>query len=156
MITLIAAMTEDRVIGNGNDIPWHIPEDFAHFKRSTLDHPIIMGRVTWDSLPRRPLPRRDNIVVSRSPMNEQGMFHFSDVQEALDFASGRADEVFVIGGQTLYEQTIGLSDRLLLTHVKNTYEGDRYFPSFDKDDWVIDLVEDHELFKIVDYRRKRD
>lgn len=134
MITLIAAIDDNRLIGHDDKLPWHIPADFKHFKETTLGHPIVMGRKTYDSLPKRPLPGRTNLVVTRAPSIE-GVRAFSTIQEALDEGLRESPEVFVIGGQSIYEQTILTADRLLITHVDGSFEGNYWFPIIDPSRW---------------------
>lgn len=134
MITLIAAIDDNRLIGHDDKLPWHIPADFKHFKETTLGHPIVMGRKTYDSLPKRPLPGRTNLVVTRAPSIE-GVRAFSTIQEALDEGLRESPEVFVIGGQSIYEQTILTADRLLITHVDGSFEGNYWFPIIDPARW---------------------
>lgn len=155
MISLIAACDENRVIGNGDDIPWHIPEDFNHFKRTTLGFPIVMGRKTWESLPKKPLPNRINIIVSRTASDIDGAYVFPTISEALTYADKTANQVFVIGGQMIYEETIEIADRLIISHVKGVHEGDKFFPEINLDQWEAVSKDSHEDFDIVVYNRKR-
>jgi dihydrofolate reductase len=174
MLTLIAAVAKNRVIGSGNTIPWHLPEDFKHFKETTEGHTVIMGSKTWDSLPSRfrPLPRRHNIVVSRDryaiTLAEEGAHWSSSIEMALA-ATRRAhaeaelfnlgvpfltDEIFVIGGSSMYEQTIDIADRLLISEVNMTPEGDAYFPIIDPNVWDVVSERECDTFTIKDFRRK--
>lgn len=150
MITLIAAIDENRLIGKDNTLPWHIPADFKHFKETTLGHPIVMGRKTYDSLPRRPLPGRSNLVVSRSP-SPDGVPTFATIQEAIDQGLRESPEVFVIGGQSIYEQTISIADRLLITHVDGIHEGNYWFPVIDARWEESRLLQQGDGFAIREY-----
>jgi dihydrofolate reductase len=140
-LTLIAAMARHGVIGVDNRLPWRLPEDLRHFREVTQGHPVIMGRRTWESLPEkfRPLPDRQNVVLSRQPGFEApGALCFMALPDAL--AALRAirpqeTEVFVIGGAELYRLALPLADRLLLTEIDLEVAGDAYFPSFSRDDW---------------------
>lgn len=134
MLSLIAAMATDRVIGIDNQMPWHLPADFAWFKQQTMGKPIVMGRKTFESIG-RPLPGRTNIVISRQPQvsNEQ-LVWVSSLEEALA-AAGEAEEIMVIGGGHLYSQLLPRADRLYLTHVDAEFEGDTQFPEYDPDQW---------------------
>lgn len=127
MITLIAAIDENHLIGRDDTIPWHIPADFKHFKETTLGYPIVMGRKTYDSLPKRPLPGRANIVVSRSKEID-GAQVYPDVMSAIEAGLSLNETIFIIGGQSIYEQTIDLADRLLITHIDGGYLGNYWFP----------------------------
>ncbi|MDD1016329.1 dihydrofolate reductase [Pseudomonas rubra] len=141
-LSLIAALAENRVIGIDNSMPWHLPGDFKYFKATTLGKPIIMGRKTWDSLG-RPLPGRLNLVVSRQPgLQLEGAEVFASLDEAMLRAEQWAleqgvDELMLIGGAQLYTQAIerGLADRLYLTRVELSPEGDAWFPQFDQAQW---------------------
>ncbi|PSS50189.1 dihydrofolate reductase [Pseudomonas sp. BBP2017] len=143
-LSLIAALAENRVIGIDNSMPWHLPGDFKYFKATTLGKPIIMGRKTWDSLG-RPLPGRLNLVVSRQPgLQLDGAEVFASLDEAMVRAEQWAleqgvDELMLIGGAQLYTQAIerGLADRLYLTRVELSPEGDAWFPEFDAAQWRL-------------------
>lgn len=137
-ICVIAAVARNGVIGVENRLPWHLPEDLAHFKTTTLGHPVIMGRKTFESLG-RPLPGRRNIVVTREPATLARHAHsgtlqaVGSIQEALAVTAAAAeDEVFVIGGANLYAQVLPLADRLYLTEVDVAPDGDARFPEFDR------------------------
>ncbi|KGD90309.1 dihydrofolate reductase [Achromobacter sp. RTa] len=126
-LTLIVAYSTNRAIGRDNALPWKLPGDLAHFKRSTLGRPIIMGRKTWDSLG-RPLPGRSNIVISRNPdFTAEGATVVPTLQAAID-ACGGVDEAFVIGGAQIYAQALPLARRVLATEVHADVEGDAFFP----------------------------
>lgn len=154
MITIIAAMDENRLIGNGNDIPWYIPEDFRHFKQTTAGHPIIMGRNTWDSLPKKPLPNRTNIVISRSPPQETGgAVWCTSLDEAVLKATQVNENVFIIGGQNIYEQSMNIADALCISKVIGAYEGDKYFPEIGQK-WSISDMKEHDGFVVMWYRRE--
>ncbi|ROM20170.1 diacylglycerol kinase [Pseudomonas protegens] len=139
-LSLIAALAQNRVIGVDNSMPWHLPGDFKFFKATTLGKPIIMGRKTWDSLG-RPLPGRLNIVVSR----QTGLvLEGAEVYPSLEAAVARAEEwaleqganeLMLIGGAQLYSQGLEQADRLYLTRVALSPEGDAWFPEFDEQQW---------------------
>ena len=152
-ISIIAAMAEDRVIGIDNKLPWKLPADLAWFKKNTLNKPIVMGRKTWESLPFRPLPGRDNIIISRDKKyqainnkNEPvaGAIICGSVDEAIDYASSRGNkELMFIGGATLYEQTLEKADCLYLTQVKGKFKGDAWFPEIDFSNWQETYFQDN-------------
>jgi dihydrofolate reductase len=128
---MIAAMDEKRGVGLNNQLPWHIPEDLAHFKKITLNHPIIMGRKTYESIG-KPLPKRTNIVVTRQKnYKANGVIIHNSIDEAVHTAC-KIDkkEVFIIGGANLYKQGINLSAKLYLTIIKGVYKADCYFPDY--------------------------
>lgn len=141
-LSLIAALGENRVIGVDNSMPWHLPGDFKYFKATTLGKPIIMGRKTWDSLG-RPLPGRLNIVVSRQvDLQLEGAEVYSSLEAAVERAQEWAleqgvDELMLIGGAQLYAQGLAQADRLYLTRVALSPEGDAWFPAFDLNQWKL-------------------
>lgn len=126
-LSLIVAMASNRVIGRDNAIPWRLPEDLRYFKATTLGHPIIMGRKTWDSIG-RPLPGRMNIVVTRNTgFRAAGATVVGSLDEALA-AAGGAEEVFLIGGAQLFVDALPRAHRIHLTELHRAFEGDTYFP----------------------------
>jgi dihydrofolate reductase len=141
-LSLIAALAENRVIGVDNSMPWHLPGDFKYFKATTLGKPIIMGRKTWDSLG-RPLPGRLNLVVTRQQnLQLEGAEVFTSLEAAVERAEEWAaeqgvSEVMLIGGAQLYGQALEHADRLYLTRVALTPEGDAWFPAFDEGQWTL-------------------
>ncbi len=135
MISLIAAMDKNRLIGKANGLPWHLPADFKHFKEVTMGKPIIMGRKTFESIG-KPLPGRKNIVISRKGFTAEGVFVVDSIDKALQ-AVENADEVMIIGGASFYEQMISRADRMYLTFVDAECEGDAWFPQFDIRDWDV-------------------
>ena len=134
-------MDENRLIGNDNQLPWHLPADLAFFKRTTMGKPILMGRKTFQSIG-RPLPGRRNIVVTRDPDFVAAGCELADsIETALTLAND-ADEVMLIGGASLYEQTLEQADTLYITRIQHAFSGDTWFPEFDETGWVIaDLQE---------------
>ena len=135
-LTLIAAVAKNRVIGNGNALPWRLPEDLKRFKALTLGHPVIMGRKTWESLG-RPLPGRTNIVISRRvDFHAPGATSVGSLEAALAKAEATGtDEAFIIGGAEIYAQALPLARRLQLTEIDRDYAGDAFFPSLDPAEW---------------------
>lgn len=135
MITIVVAMGKNREIGVDNQLLWHLPKDLKHFKELTSGHPIIMGRKTYESIG-KPLPNRTNIVISRkNDWFEEGILIVGSIKEALKFAKKIDENVFVIGGGTIYEQTIDLADQLEITLVDATLNADTYFPKIDEKIW---------------------
>ena len=135
-LALVVAMTPDRVIGLDGDMPWHIPEDLRHFRRVTMGHAIIMGRKTHESIG-RPLPKRRNIVITRS---RERAFEGCDVAHSLDEAialarAGGDDEPRVVGGGAIYTMALPLATKLFLTEVDLDVAGDTFFPAYDPDSW---------------------
>lgn len=134
-LAAIVAMGKDRAIGSNGKIPWHLPEDLKHFKEITSGNTIIMGRKTWESLPHRPLPGRDNIVISRNPdYVTKGALLTSSLQNAIEAAEG--DIAFVIGGESIYREALPFCSLLYLTLVDiATPYADTFFPEISSDEW---------------------
>jgi dihydrofolate reductase len=164
-VAIIAAVAANGVIGSGNTIPWHLPSDFAHFKRMTMGKPLIMGRKTFESIG-RPLPGRTNIVVTRQEgYQPDGVIVISSLEAALEHAqtiakTDRANEVMIGGGAAIYAQALPIADRMYITHVGAAPAGDTYFPTVDMQEWkesgVIDVPtnpKDSAAFRIKVYRR---
>ena len=130
---LIYARARNGVIGKDNRLPWHLPEDLAHFKALTQGHPVIMGRKTWDSLPARfrPLPGRANIVITRQPdWHQNGVQHASSLREALLFAEQTdTPTAWVMGGAQIYAQALPLADELVVTEIDADFDGDAHAPA---------------------------
>jgi dihydrofolate reductase len=149
----IAAMSLNRVIGNGNRIPWHLPEDFKWFKQMTTGHVIVMGRRTFESIG-KPLPNRTTIVLSRSAVAIPGVTLASRL-EALnpDDPAFAGREVFICGGAQIYEQALPRCSDLYLTLVKREVEGDTFFPAFEDRFQLAAELLDRPEFKILHYRR---
>ena len=144
------------MIGKNGELPWHIPEDMEHFRELTTGNPVLMGRKTFESLPDsvKPLPDRTNIVLTRSGV-EADVYEAESLDEGYRIAEEHGDEkVFIIGGAGVYRQTLDQADKMILTEIKEEYEGDTYFPDFEEDDWVEEKREDHEKFSFVTYTRE--
>lgn len=143
ILTLIVAVADNGVIGRDGGLPWRLPGDLAHFKATTMGKPIVMGRKTWESLG-RPLPGRDNIVVTRDPAYvADGAAVAADLDAALA-AAGDAGEVMIIGGAEIYALALPRADRIHLTRVHASPEGDTHFPDLDLDRWREVAREDHD------------
>jgi dihydrofolate reductase len=133
-VFLVAAVAANGVIGARGKLPWHLPEDLKHFKALTLGHPVIMGRKTWESLG-RPLPGRENIVVTRTSGYEApGASVAASLDAALALCAGEA-VAFVIGGAELYAAALPLAAGLVLTEIHRDFQGDTCFPAFDREAW---------------------
>jgi dihydrofolate reductase len=134
IISLIAAMADNRVIGIRNTLPWHLPADFRHFKKTTLGKPVLMGRKTYDSIG-KPLPGRMNIIVTQDKsFQAPGTVIVHSIEEALQ-AAGNTEEIMVIGGASFYAQLLPRADRLYLTLVHHNFEGDAWFPAYNPTEW---------------------
>lgn len=137
MLTLIAALDERDAIGRGNNLPWHLPADMKHFRRLTLGHTVVMGRRTFDSLPKGALSDRRNVVLTNCrDLHLEGCLVAHSLQEALDACRDDAD-VFVIGGRDIYRQMMPVADQLCLTRVHHVFpEADVFFPAVDWREWT--------------------
>ena len=137
MITLIAALAENKVLGKDNTIIWHLPDDFKHFKTLTSHHFIIMGRKTFESFP-KPLPNRTHVIITRQQdyVAPEGCIVVHSLAEAFKQTENEA-EVFVIGGGEIYQQALQYADKLELTQVHASFEGDAFFPEFSTSDWQL-------------------
>jgi dihydrofolate reductase len=135
-VVLVAAVADNGVIGAGGELPWHLPEDLAHFKRVTTGNVVVMGRKTFESIG-RPLPRRTNIVITRQPgWSADGVLAASSLSDALETAEEYDGDVMVIGGAQIYALAFPMAERQVLTEVHSAPEGDVHYPPFDRSEWV--------------------
>jgi len=144
ILSAIVAVAKNNVIGKDNDIPWYLPADLKYFKKITTGHHIIMGRKCYESIG-RPLPKRTNVVVTRNPFFiATGCLITHNIAEAVDLAKANEEtEVFIIGGGQIYEIAMPYIDRLYLTEVEVTVDGDIFFPEIDTDLWELTSEEKH-------------
>ena len=141
-LSAIVAVSNNMAIGVDNDLPWHMPADLGHFKQSTMGCPVIMGRKTYDSIG-RPLPGRKNVVLTRSEnLSLDGCIIVNNLEEAL-LQVKDASEVFIIGGQQLYQQALPIAKRLYLTHINAQFEGDTFFPDYSHIEWKQVSLDGH-------------
>jgi dihydrofolate reductase len=176
-LTIIAAVATNGVIGADGEMPWHYPADLRHFKRTTMGHPIIMGRLTFESIVDRidrPLSGRTNIVLTRQGVDpatvdldwanadpeetdldpDGGVIAVGSVASAVGAAEATgADVAYVAGGASVYEQFLPRADRLVLTEIETPHEGDTYFPAFEKERWTEAAREDTDGLSFVTYER---
>lgn len=159
-LTLVVAIDAQRGIGIDNQLPWHLPEDLAHFKRVTLGKPIVMGRKTFDSIG-RPLPKRRNIVITRNPgWSHEGVETASSLPTAIALLNGEAASI--IGGAQIFNEAIELADRLIVTEIDHVFRCDTFFPPIDPAVWQETARETHHSdangydFAYVTYLRKQD
>jgi dihydrofolate reductase len=132
IVSIIAAMAENRVIGRGNEMPWEIPSELKRFKEITMGHPVIMGRKTFESIG-NPLPGRKNVIISRQQdYSPEGCVVVPDLQAALAASAG-ANEVFICGGDTVYREAMPLADKIYLTIIDEEFDGDSFFPEIPED-----------------------
>lgn len=161
MINIIVAIANNNAIGKDNDLLWHISEDLKYFKSTTLGCPIIMGRNTWDSLPFKPLPKRENIIISRNKdYKVEGAKVIHSVEEAILYAK-QFDKSFIMGGGMLYKAALPFCDRLYITKVFKDFEADTFFPEIDLNTWTIESESDIKTdpnnsleFQFLVYKRK--
>lgn len=160
-LSIIAALALNRAIGVNNDLIYHLPNDLKRFKQLTTGHTIIMGRRTFESLPKGALPHRRNIVLSTTQKTYEGCEVYASLQEALSHCQDEA-EVFVIGGAMVYAEALPLADTLYLTHVADTPQGgDVFFPEYDTESWSCVTQEMHpqderhlQAYTFATYQRK--
>ena len=157
VISMIVAAAENNVIGLDNKMPWHIPEDFKYFKAKTMGKPCIMGRKTFQSIYDmlgKALPNRPSIVISRSGFNHAEATSAASIPEAIEKAKTLTDEeVMIIGGAMIYEQALEMADRIYLTRVNQSPEGDAFFPQLDMFNWRETSREDHDGFSFLVFDR---
>lgn len=137
MISLIVAMDDNNLIGRDNDLPWRIPADLAYFKKTTFGHPVLMGRKTFDSIG-KPLPGRENIVLTRNEQfSPEGVTIIHSLDEMLLTKTYADQNLFIIGGAEIFKECLHIADRLYITKIHDTFEGDTYFPEFDEETYRI-------------------
>jgi dihydrofolate reductase len=137
MISFLVAMGKFRVIGKGNQLPWHLPEDLKFFKKVTMGHPIAMGRKTHESIGKI-LPGRENIVITRQPNYQSGgATVFNSVEDFVKKYCNRDEEIFIIGGAEIFKEAFPYANRLYITQIHQEFEGDTYFPEFDFSQWKL-------------------
>lgn len=136
LLSMISAVAENRIIGNKNSLPWHLPADFKYFKETTLSKPIVMGLNTFKSIGEKPLPDRKNIILNDdlNYIPPEGCFVAHSIEELLSMVKDEK-EVMICGGASVYKQFLPLVDRLYLTFIHHSFEGDTYFPEFNINDW---------------------
>lgn len=165
IVSIIAALTQNRVIGKNNDLPWRLPDDMKYFMKTTTGHHVIMGRKNYQSLPLKfkPLPNRTNIVVTHQRyFKADGCTIVNSIEDGIDIArTNKESELFIIGGAQIYTQSLPLAHQLYLTEIKADVEGDTLFPEFDKGQWKEVSRTPHKAdekhlysFDFVVYKRK--
>jgi dihydrofolate reductase len=149
---IIGAMSTDRVIGSGNGMPWHVPEEYAQFLRFIEGQTIIIGRRSYDIFG-KDLTSAHNVVVSRSAWDLPGAVVVASIAEAVRAAESFGRAIFSAGGASIYAQTLPLADAMYLSYIKGQFAGDAYFPAFSDREWAVERREDHPRFEFVVYRR---
>ncbi len=135
-VVLVAAVADNGVIGVDGGIPWRIPEDFAHFKSTTMGHTLLMGRATYESIG-RPLPGRTTVVLTRDPdWSAEGVLVAASLEAAVDLADELPGDVMVVGGATVYAEALEIADEQILTEVHQSPAGDTLYPAYDEGEWV--------------------
>jgi len=157
-VVLVAAVAANGVIGAEGEMPWHLPEDLAHFKETTTGHPVIMGRKTYESIADRlggPLPERTNIVLSRGdPDLPEDVIHASSPEDARRAAEETgAETAYVVGGESVYRAFLPEANGMVLTELAASYEGDTRFPDFDDEAWAVVDRDERDGFAFVTYER---
>ncbi|PSQ17249.1 dihydrofolate reductase [Halobacteriales archaeon QS_8_69_26] len=158
-LVIVAAVAENGVIGAGGDLPWHYPEDLAHFKETTMGHPVVVGRNTYESIVDRigePLPGRTNVVLTSRDLDlPDGAVRAGSVAEAMERARATGSEVaYVVGGASVYRQFLPRADRMVITEIPESPEGDTYFPEYDRTEWVERDREERGDLALVEYERR--
>lgn len=147
MISIIVAIAKNGVIGNKEEIPWYLPDDFKNFAKITKGHTVVMGRKTFESIFKRlgkPLPERSNVIItSQEYFSAPCCEVLPSVEEALKLFKNNKEEIFIIGGSTIYNQFLPFTDKLYITEVLENFEGDTKFPEYNKNDWNIISKEHH-------------
>ena len=151
---LIAAVAQNGVIGRGHEIPWHFSEDFKHFKRTTMGGVIVMGRRTWESFKGRPLPGRENVVISSTLEPAEGIKVFKNLSDFKTAYEGDPRQVWIIGGAALYESALKDCEELVISRIKLSPQGDVFFPKFENLFEQTDKIYASSDFDIVKYVRK--
>lgn len=151
-IYIIVAMTEDGIIGKGNELPWRISEEMKVFKKLTLGNTVIMGRHTFESIGRS-LPDRNNIIVSSTLPPREGLQIAKNLDEALMLGLSLEKKIFVIGGAELYEKALSVADHMYISWIKEQYEGDVRFPQYDKSLWHLEYEISFDEFTLCFYSR---
>lgn len=144
-INSIVAVSNNNVIGKGNDLPWHLPNEFNYFKTVTKGSVVVMGRKCWESLPTkfRPLPNRLNIVLTRDKdYQAKGAIVISNLESVIDAYKNSSTDIFIIGGSEIYKQSFKLVDKVYLTRILTDVEGDVYLQGFDEKEWVLSYTSD--------------
>jgi len=156
-IIIIAAMAENRIIGKGNALPWSLKADMAHFKELTMGWPCVMGRKTWESLPKKPLPGRLNVVISRSldAGEAPGATVLPSLQDAVQHCAEHG-KIFICGGASIYREALALADKIELTVIHRQYEGDVFFPEINPTVWSKTNTVDFDDYSFISYSKNHE
>jgi len=158
-IIIISAVAKNGIIGKANgEMPWHVSEEFSHFKKTTMSYPIIMGRKTFESLG-KPLKGRKNIIITRSKnfsYNDSEVKIFNSLTDGIEYGKSlKKEKLFITGGGDIYKQSVKIADELIISHMKFDAEGEIKFPEISMDDWMVMKKEDHKQFEVVTYKKRQ-
>jgi dihydrofolate reductase len=153
MLAIIVGMTKNRIIGKGNELPWHIHDDLQNFKKITSNSTVIMGLRTYQSIGKA-LPNRNNIVLHFEKIEVPGCTVHTSIPAAVEYAKSLGKPIFIIGGASIYKQFLPMIDKFYISWIKKDYPGDVYFPEFNLNEWVAEEKKDFPEFEFVIYRRK--
>ncbi len=162
IISMIAAVATNNVIGKDNDLIWHLPNDLKYFMNTTKGHTIVMGRKTWESIGSKPLKNRSNIIITRQrDFTAEGGIVVNSISQAVAKTPDTEDELFIVGGAEIYKQALPIADKLYITRVEVMPDGDTHFPVFSEEDFILSKKEDHETdechahaYSFQEYNRK--
>ncbi len=154
MITIVAAISKNNVIGNNGMLPWDIPEEFNLFLSIIDGGTIIVGRKTWNSITSQDFTRKKYIVVSKSLDKIENVSICKTFNEAITLAQSFNRDIHVCGGVDIYKEAFKVADTLIISYIKKSYDGDTYFPKFNKDDWKIEKTKEYDEFNFVIYKKK--
>ena len=155
-IIIIAGISQNNIIGDQNGIPWHYPADWKHFRQTTTGYPFVVGRKTFESFQRRPLPGRLNIVLTRKVDYQvpAGVLVFTNIEAALEHCSKlNSEKLFVLGGAEIYRQVLPIADEMVITHIPKVVNGDTTFPSWDTNSWQIIDKREADGLSFITYQR---
>ena len=154
MIIIISAIGSNHIIGNGDGLPWHIPSEYDQFLGYVKDQTVIMGRRSYEIFKKDMLPKR-MVVVSRTLKTDRASV-FGSLEEALAYSKSFPENVFICGGQSIYEESIRHADYMFLSFIKGNHQGNVYFPEFNEDEWSVERIEGHDEFVFVIYTKKQE
>jgi dihydrofolate reductase len=152
MLIIISAIGSNRIIGDGNKLPWHIPSEYKQFLDHITDQTMVMGRRSFELFKNHMLPER-MVVVSRSLKTDKASV-FPSLPQALEYSKKFPEDIYICGGQSIYEESIKYADYMYLSFIKGEHRGNVYFPEFDREEWSAENKEEHDEFVFVIYRRK--
>jgi dihydrofolate reductase len=153
MVIIIAAIGSDHIIGTGHGLPWHIPSEYNQFLGYIRDQTVVMGRRSYEIFKHHTLPKRI-VVVSRS-LHTMKASVFRSLPEAMEYAESFPEDIYICGGQTIYEESIPLADYMYLSFIKGEHKGKVFFPEFEKEQWIVEKEAEHDEFIFVIYRQNR-